>query len=275
MMKLQMKGIHYLLFCCVILSGSMCASAAEHRQSRSSRYTQLNHVEGIAAVGIANIWGNNSQIGVTSSETDRLVQTNRNNWGTLDVQLGAGYVYYFHQKRYPTKNVQWFPAIEPQVNLYYLNSNTGIKGNVLRFDSAAFSQLTYRIPVRSTRLMLDVALTVIKKKQSSLYVKAGIGNAWNRLGYTDYVNGLNSECGTQRLSLNTSSNSHFVWEVGVGLLHDFNNNVGLSLEYLFTDFGRVQTSAHGSAGTITAPVIVPASFTMKAQTAALGLHYAI
>lgn len=267
-MKLQMKGIHRLLLCCVILSGSMCASAA------SSGYTQLNHFEGIGALGIANLWGNNSELGVTSSESDTLVQRNRNNWGTLDVQLGAGYVYYFHQRNHPPKTTQWFPAIEPQLNLYYLNSNTGLQGNVLRFNSPAFSQLTYRMPVRSLRLMLDVALTVVKKQKNSLYVKAGIGNAWNRIGYSDYAN-AGSGCTDQQLSLNTSAHSHFVWELGVGVLHDFNNHAGLSLEYLFTDFGRVQTSAQGNSGGITTPIIVPASFIMKAQTVALGLHYAV
>ena len=278
-MTLQTKGILCPLLFCVILSGSMCVYAESKNpvnSKKSSRYTQLNHFEAIGALGIANLRAGNGTIGVTQSETDKLIQTNSNNWGTFDAQIGAGYVYYFEQRKHPPKTTQWFPAIEPQLNFYYLNNNTGIKGNIWRFNSPAFNQLTYKIPVHSTRLMLDVALTVIKKKRSSLYVKGGIGNAWNRLGYSDYDNGgPDITCGDERLSLSDATHSHFAWELGVGILHDFNNHVGLSLEYLYTNFGRVKTSAHGNTGTITTPVIAPASFTMQAQTAALGLHYAL
>jgi hypothetical protein len=245
-----------------------------HHKTQSYRYTQLNHYEAIGALGIANLRASNGNIGVTSNETDRLVQTNSSNWNTFDAQIGAGYVYYFEQRRHPPKTVQWFPAVEPQINLYYLNSNTGVKGDVWRFGNSSFNQLTYKIPVRSTRLMVDVALTVVKKLQSSLYVKAGIGNAWNRLSYSDADNGT-GDCVDQTMNLSASTRSNFAWELGLGFLHDFNNHAGLSLEYLYTSFGTVKTSASGSSGTITSPVISPASFPLRAQTVAFGLHYGI
>ena len=146
-----------------------------------------NHFEVIGAGGIAKLNAGNSQLGVTSSETDTLHQTNSNSWNTLAGQLGVGYVYYFRNAQQYPEHVQWFSSIEPQLNLYQLSSNS-IDGNVLRFNNPNFNQLTYDIPFHSTRLMLDAALTVATWKKLSLYAIAGIGNAWNRASYSDTSN---------------------------------------------------------------------------------------
>jgi hypothetical protein len=272
-MKFQINGMQYLLLGCLVLSNPVFADIDGPKPK--AHYTQLNHPEVIGALGIANLRAGNGSIGVTSSETDKLVQTNTNNWNTLAAQLGVGYVYYFHQSEHPTRKVQWFPAIEPQLNLYYLISNVGIRGDVWRFNNRAFNQLNYKIQVRSTRLMLDGVLTVVKKRRNSIYVKAGIGNAWNRLGYSDSnkANSTNPCPPDQLMHLVAKTHSNFAWELGVGALHEFNNNVGLSLEYLYTHFGTLKTSAQGSTGTITSPVITPATFNLQAQSVLLGLHF--
>ena len=276
-MKLQMKKIHCLLFCCVAFSGSVAASTVVKTDIQQPYfYTQLNHLEVMGALGAANLNAGNSLLGVTTSETDKLVQTNSNNWGTFDAQLGVGYVYYFAETGPVINKVQWLPTVEPQLNLYYLQNNTGVNGNVWRFNNPAFNQLTYKMPVRSTRLMLDAALTIVKVKQTSLYAKFGVGSAWNRIGYSDVYNGSGGTiAGEQRLNLNTKIRTSFAWELGVGLLHDFNNHIGVSLEYLYINFGTVKTSSQGKTGPIIAPVIAPAKIFLQAQTLALGLHYGI
>lgn len=235
--------------------------------------SQANHFELVGALGAANLRAGNGQLGVTSSETDTLSQTNKNNWNTFATQLGLGYIYYFHQSEKTPKNVQWFPAIEPELNLYYLSSNSNIEGQVFRFGNPAFNDFNYKIPVHSTRLMLDAVLTVVKKRSNSLYVKAGIGNAWNRVAYNDSENN-NGICPEQNINLAASTNSNFAWELGIGVIHDFNDRIGLSLEYLYTHFGTVNASG-GYTGPITAAIISAPRFNLESQTALLGLHIAL
>jgi opacity protein-like surface antigen len=227
-----------------------------------------NHFEVIGGLGIAGINASNASMRVTSSEVDTLVQTNNNDWNTFAAQLGIGYLYFLNGAQEYSENLQWFPWVEPEINGYYLGQST-FKGSVWRFGSMAYS-----MPFQSTRLMFDTALTIASKKQYSLYVIGGIGNAWNRVGYSDSDNS-SLPCADQHLALNTTTNSSFAWEVGAGLAYSLNNRVALSLEYLYTDLGQAKTPNSGNTGTITAPVLTSANFNLTSQAALLGLHVAL
>jgi opacity protein-like surface antigen len=233
-----------------------------------------NHFEILGAGGIAKLDAGNSQLGVTGSEQDRLVQTNSNNWNTAAAQLGVGYVYYFGNARPYSKKVQWFPSIEPEINGYYLASNS-INGYVSRFNSPAYNDLSFDIPLHSARLMLDAALTVVSWRRTSLYGIAGIGEAWNRISYSDSEKNTSPICTNQRVSLSSNTNTNFVWEVGAGLNYDVTRRVGVSLEYLYTHLGTVKTSGDANTGSIATPVISSPSFNLKSQTALLGLNIAL
>lgn len=266
------------LSCISVLSMLVTATAfaAKDKGDALMPISDPRHFEVLGALGVATLGVGNSYLGVTSSETDRLVQTSGNYWNNFTAQLGVGYVYYRSDALQYSENVQWFPSIEPEVNAYYINENN-ITGDVLRFNSFNFNDLTFSMPIQSTRLMFDTALTIASKKQLSVYVKGGIGNAWNRIGYsdTDKDTGASDPCPEQRLSLNKATRSNFVWEAGAGLQWAFNNRVGLSLEYLYTDLGSASISPHGGTGTITTPVIVPGHFNLNSQAALLGLHIAL
>lgn len=246
-----------------------------HHHKCKRRYKDLapktcNHFEVIGAGGVAKLKAGNSSLAITSDETDTLDQTNSNSWSTLAGQLGVGYIYHFCGLQRCPNDFQWFPSIEPQLNVYQLSSDS-IEGNVLRFGM--FNQGTFDIPVRSTRLMFDVALTIAAWNQFSLYAKGGVGHAWTRLSYSDSIN-TNPGCHMD-LNLSSYTNSNFVWETGAGVLYDFNNRFGVSLEYLYANLGRVKTSTQGSVSTFTIPTISAASFNLKSQTALLGLHIAV
>jgi len=274
---------HYLLLCLLVLSGSVFASVTEDKEECKDKCqykdfkdivvpVKRNHFEILGALGGAKLDAGNSTLGVTSAETDTLVQTNENDWNTPGAQLGVGYVYYFrHAHRYSC-HVQWFPSIEPELNLYYLSSNS-IDGDVWRFNSSAFNELTYDMPFHSTRLMLDAALTIMSYKHFSAFAIGGIGNAWSRIGYSD--KDKSGTCSNQNLSLNSKTNSHFAWELGAGVNYAFNYRFGMSFEYLYTNFGNLSTSGSGTVGTVTTPVITPAHFSLSSQTALLGLNVAV
>lgn len=232
-----------------------------------------NRFEVIGALGIANIRASNSRLGVTSFEIDKLV-SNNNQWNTFAAQLGAGYVYYFGDAQRYSDKVQWFPSIEPQVNGYYLGGNSSIQGEVWRFENPEFNDLSFETSLQSTRVMFDTALTVVSRQQYSLYAIGGIGNAWNRLSYKDRDNEPGS-CSIANLNLNSRTRSNFVWEAGGGLMYSYNDRVAVTLQYLYTDLGKAGSSASGTVGGISSPVIVPPRFDLNAQTVSLGLHVAV
>lgn len=234
-----------------------------------------NYFELIGAIGIASLNAGNSYLGVTSDEIDKLVPTNNNNWNTLSAQLGIGYVFNLRGAQRYSDQVQWFPSIEPELNVYYLSSNSGIKGSVWRFSDPSFNDLSYKIPVHSTRLMLDGALTVASLRQFSIYAIGGIGNTWNRVSYKDQNNENidNVFCPTQeRFNFNSTTRSRFAWEAGGGLNFSFNSHIGLGLEYLYANLGKVRTSAGGNLGLLTEPLIAPAHFNLDSQSVLLSLH---
>lgn len=229
----------------------------------------------IGALGVASLRAGNSLLGVTRSETDTLVQTNRNQWNSFAAQLGVGYLHYFGNALRYSDQTQWFPSIEPQVNIHYIDKNKTIKGDVWRFQSPAFNQLTFEAPVRSTRLMFDTALTVMSRKQFSLYIIGGIGNAWNRMAYKDRDNQPRDPCANETLNLQANTRSNFAWEAGGGLMYTINDRMALTLQYLYADIGKASSSSNGTSGTITVPVIVAPRFDLNAQTASIGLHFAL
>lgn len=223
----------------------------------------------IAAGSISQVKAGNGRMGITSDETDTLVQTNDNNWNSWGGQLGLGYVYFLGNSQRNSEQLQWFPMFEPELNVYYNRYKN--KGNVYRFGSPEFNDLTYSMPFQSTRVMLDGALTIESWRQFSTYVIGGIGNSWNRIGYSDAFKSSDG-CSVQNLSLSNKTSSKFVWELGAGIAYAINNTVGLSFQYLYTDYGTLSTTAQGNTGALTLPLLSPARFTLHTQALLLGLH---
>ncbi len=130
MIKPTINGLRFLSLSCLALSSSVFAGSMG-----AMTVADPSHFEIIGAAGIANLRLNDGTLGVTSSETDRLKQTNRNDWDSFTGQVGIGYVYYFSGKQQYSESTQWFPSIEPQVNGYYIAKDT-LRGDVWRFGDA-------------------------------------------------------------------------------------------------------------------------------------------
>ena len=269
-MKLQMKGIYSLLLCCFTLTGSMLAYAAPNVES--GRWSTRNHYEVLGALGVSRANWNNQQLGVTSSETDTLVQNNSNDWNALVGQLGVGYVYYFNHAHVFSRKVQWFPSVEPQLN-FYASSNR-VDGTINRFGSPAFNEMSYTAHVKSARLMLDGALTVISKREYSLFVIGGIGAARSTIGYSDSTNSGNP-CELSTLSLNNNNQTSFVWELGTGVDYAFNSMTNLSFEYLYTNFGNLKLPTSVKNTTLLATQITSSGATFYTKALMLGVHVGI
>ena len=81
-MKSKANGFYSISLCCLALSGTVFAGAM------GGVMADPNHFDLIGAGGVANLMAGDGFLGVTSSETDRLVQTNRNAWNTFTGQVG-------------------------------------------------------------------------------------------------------------------------------------------------------------------------------------------
>jgi len=242
-----------------------------YQEEVSREYLRLNHFEIIAALGINGVNMSDGHLKITSSETDTLKQTNSNNWNAWLGQLGVGYIFPLINKHGFPDGPQWFPSIEPMLNLYLTRFN--IKGDILRFNSPNFNEFSYKSTIQSTRLMLDVALTVLSKQQFSLYALAGIGESWNRISYKDP--GASSACPLAGINLDSKDRYRLAWDLGAGIAYAFNPVVSLSLEYLYTNLGTLGTSDDGDTGNITAPRLGVAHASVDTQALLLGLHIAL
>lgn len=269
-MKIKVTGIPFLLFSSFLFVSS--STFAEICCTPRSCCHTPGYFEIIAAGSLSQVRHTNSKLGITSSETDSLVQRKDNDWDSWGAQVGVGYVYYIGGARRFCSDLQWFPMLEPQINAYY--SNYRNKGDVFRFGSPSFNELTYSTHIRSTRLMFDTALTVLSRCGFSTFVIGGLGDASSRVRYSDTVNS-DITCDIQNINLDSKSNSHFVWELGAGLNYAFNCRVGVSAEYLYTDFGKLNPSRSGNTGIIAQPIISPANFNLHTQAVLLGLHVAL
>lgn len=272
---LRPLGLSNTVLCTLLFSLTNCASAyADSYISNSNQHPKASrsrdYFEVIGAGSLSNVRMTNGRLQVTSSETDILKQTNQNAWSSPGAQLGVGYVHFIGKSRRFSKKTQWFTAIEPQINLYHNRYENN--GRVYRFGNSAYNDLTYNMPIYSTRLMLDAALTIVSKREYSLFAIAGIGNSWNRIAYGDRTNN-NDVCNTASLSMDKNSKSHFVWEAGAGVAYDINQKAKLSFEYLYTDYGHL-TANGDMSGNITVPV-VNAKFNLHTQALLLGLHFAL
>jgi outer membrane autotransporter protein len=272
-MKMVMKE-YLLALVCLLLSCTVFAYPSYKKYSHDYKneipivLENPNHFEVIAALGISNVDAGNSYMDVTSSETDRLVQTNGNRWNTWVGQLGVGYVFYFPNKQRFSPNTQWLPSLEPQLNFYY--SDNRIEGDIYRFNDPAFNEFSYTSTITTSRLMLDAALTIVSKNAYSLFVIAGIGDAWSKINYHDAVNGTDT-CNLSALSSSDRHQSNFVWELGAGIAYAFNDRANLSLEYLYTDFGSLKLPGSIQSSLLTTP-IAPSSFNLNTHAVLLGLH---
>jgi len=280
-MKIKMNEL-LLSLTCLSLSFSVFASTTNVKSHPRANKTHpnykdevapvlTNHFELIAAGGVGAASVADSYLQVTSSETDTLKQTNSNQWNDPIGQLGAGYVYYLRGGPRISNDWRWFPIIEPMLNIYY--SQLNVKGDVYRFENPAFNEFSYKSTIQSTRLMLDAALTIVSKKQFSIYALAGIGGSWDSVSYSDQ--GATSPCPLTAVDLDKRNQSNFAWDLGGGVAYAFNPIISLSLEYLYTDLGTLDLLASGDTGNISVPQLGEASAKVSTQSVLLGLHVAL
>jgi len=181
-------------------------------------------------------------IRVTPSETNRLSQENGSQLDSWTAQLGVGYVIPLFDSERFSDEIQWLPAIEPQINVYYLSGDN--KGDVYFDSSNDFDVADYKMRIDSTRLMFDLGVTLASYRNFSVYGLAGIGPSWNDIDYSATPNANGEDCGVGHVSADSNS-TNFAYEFAAGITYDLNDDFGVSLQYLFAGFSDVEVEDSG------------------------------
>jgi opacity protein-like surface antigen len=223
----------------------------------------LSNLELSGGFGLAKLHVGNSAFAVTDTETDSLVQTANPIVG--DVNFGVAYVWPLNSMRLDQR-VSWFPSVKTGLNLRYFDQN--VQGQIYQYQEPDLDNYTYNLSVESTRLMFDISLTLATVQRFSLFLQGGAGAGWTQTSYSDMPNeGIPSGS----LSINNRTNSGFVSEVGGGISYDIQENFGISLQYLYANYGTIKTSSTATLNGDPAS-IAPAQFPLRSQEVLFNVY---
>ncbi len=213
----------------------------------------------------------NSTFGVTETETDTLRQSHN----PFGAEFAAGVARLIPlNKRTALTPYIWFPELRIGLNLRYLNQslfNQYTTGQIEQYQEPSMNNYNYRIHVESTRLMIDLALTVATMQKISVFILGGMGPGWTNLSYSDRpVSGVLDG----NLILNDGTKNGLVKEIGGGIFYNCTETVRTSLHYLYTDFGSISTGNTGLLNGFPAQ-IRPAHFSLHSNAILLGLHLTV
>ncbi|MGA2654988.1 MAG: hypothetical protein ABSF18_03290 [Gammaproteobacteria bacterium] len=215
---------------------------------------------------------------VTDDESGSLMQSNEGDWNHWSVALGVGYEFplMLFEEEAEEDEISWIPAVTPQLNLYFIGGGD-IEGEVYTWDPEVNAQ-SYTMGFDSTRLMLDVDLTIAAYQNISLYALAGIGVAWNSTSLTTVPHEGSDVYGVE---LPHYSNTSFAYEFGGGLDFTIDDDWAIFLEYMFTGLGDAEvrgtsvicTDCGGES--VRYLDVEGSDIEVNAQTILLGLTYAL
>jgi opacity protein-like surface antigen len=229
----------------------------------------VSYWEVILMSGIASLDTQGTNFQMTPTQLDGLQPADAEFGEAWTIQLGVGYAIPLFDAEVDSDEVQWFTAIEPQINGYYLNGD--VNGNVDRYADFAgdFDDTEYNMDIKSTRVMFDLALTIVSYDEFSLYAIGGIGPSWNDFDLTEFENDCVEEVRFDGDDVNLA------YEFGGGISFAGSENATISLQYLYTNFLDLEfdnNAAIGDGSEITD--IESDDFDFSSQALVLGLRYA-
>ncbi|HHF7344123.1 TPA: outer membrane beta-barrel protein [Legionella feeleii] len=231
-------------------------------------FSQQGQFEWSANVGLSWLQTGNSNVVISEFETDRLRQTRT----PLAGDLGLGIAYLIPLNKSARTDLTWFPELRTALNIRYMDQEIigqNVYGEADLFQDPNMNNYTYDLSLASTRLMIDLVLTVASMERFSVFLLGGVGAGWTQVDYKDRPNpGIVGGA----LSLNSRTNNRLVGEAGAGLAYDCNNQFRFSLAYLYTDYGTIKTGSQGVIDFNNPITINPMRFSFHTQAILFGVH---
>lgn len=197
-------------------------------------------------------------ISAYETDNDRINQTPAN--GAWKVGIGT---HLFAEK---LQNQSYVDYLLGELNVY--QTFTTLRGVVWQDQLEEFNNYNFKLPIQSTRVMLDVKPTFSQWKKISPYLIFGVGANWNNLSYQETVNGPEIDTDSA-LSLASQTAFQVAWDVGAGFSIDVTNNLSATAEYIYAFLGNA-FPADGPTNDVSL-LSVP-RFSLDAQTLLFGLR---
>lgn len=258
-----MKSYQQLLSASAILAMSIPMAYAE--EDEFDPFFEILLMGGISAVDVEDF-----TVQITEQETDKFVPKEEADWDSWTGQVGVGYVYLLSDEFY-TDEIEWFPFINPQINLYYLQADD-LSGDIHQHEMAEFDNLDYDMNFHSTRLMFDLGLTIVSLEHFSIYALGGLGVAWNDVDLDAIPNEQGEQCGINGFDLDSETSTSFAYEWGAGMTYAASDRVAISLEYLYAGITDV---AIGESDEDDEFEIESSDIQVNTQSVLLGLRFAL
>lgn len=232
-------------------AGNMGGSAAP--------LTNYNNIQ-FSAAGGAN-WYNvsNTSLVISPFETD----STRVNSISTNGAWKAGVGYYLLEDTLSQRAYLNHLLLEANVYQTY----TTLSGNVWQFQLPEFNNYSFRAPITSTRLMLDVKPSLFTWSRVSPYAILGVGATWNSVSYHETIKAPDVSPDSA-LSLSNNTTRQVAWDVGAGLSVSITDYLSATAEYIYTFLG------HGSPANRPGNNIRLAaapSFSLQTQSLLFGL----
>jgi opacity protein-like surface antigen len=229
----------------------------------------VSYWEVILMSGIANLDTQGTNFQMTPSRIDELEPGTADFGDAWTIQLGIGYAIPLFDAEEDVEEVQWFTAIEPQINAYYLEGD--VNGNVDRYADIVgdFDDTQYTMDINSTRVMFDLALTIVSYDDFSLYAIGGIGPSWNDFDLTEHE----SDC-VEEVRFD-GDDVNLAYEFGGGITYAAMDELDISLQYLYTNFLDLEFDDNADIGDGSELSNIESDdFDFSSQALVLGLRYA-
>lgn len=250
-----LQGRRHTLFSLALVFLVNCANAGTLQNWISSTKT-FKHPEVSVAGGVDWYNTHNTHITVSPFETDSDKVRQSAAQGSWKVGLG-----------YSLFDDTWPHLKRLLLNLNLYQTSTTLSGTVWQYEQPQFNNYNFRVPIKSTRLMLDVKPSFFTWQSMKPYAIFGVGVAWNSVSYRETATAdVNSD---SRLLLSKQTTSDLAWDLGLGCNMALTDNLSVSLEYIYAALG------YGSPAHEASNVHLEATpkFLLQSQSVLLGLNW--
>lgn len=167
-----MKNRIYTQISCPVILGLCIATLSQNAQSH-----MLDGFEISGALGNSWYHSDDSTIQITFDERD----ANKVASSSSNLLYSAGIGRHLWTDALRKNKVM--TGLLVQANYYY--GETSVKGNVWGYESPAVNNYTFRAPMSSSRLMLDIKPELFVYKGFTPYGIIGAGASWNKMSYSE------------------------------------------------------------------------------------------
>lgn len=195
--------------------------------------------------GISWLHAEGSEIATTSTfnsgnftEVDSLTSSTSDNATALGT-IGVGYVVPFDTDS--DEKLIWFPGMMISLDATY-QFESDLTGDVYGYRDPAFDDFNYTYGIQNTNLLANFTLGLAEYERWTVFAVGGLGIAWTWVDYMESPKpGVDAGIVTQT---DTHANTTFAWQVGGGFGYEVMPELDVTLTYLYTDLGKVESSSN-------------------------------